>query len=152
MKTIGKILHFYVVCSTCCLILTWISAYFVFDSYVMGVGIIITFFIWSPIYTLVLTLVHILKINTKILGNIYYEIIVSLLPSLLNYIYFTIAYKLTNNYFVMSTDGRVMSRKWFLNFSNVEIMIYIFVFILLVIHGRINIPRNISNDSQNKNK
>lgn len=95
MKTIGKILHFYVVCSTCCLILTWISANFVFDSYVMGVGIIITFFIWSPIYTLVLTLVHILKINTKILGNIYYEIIVSLLPSLLNYIYFTIAYRLT---------------------------------------------------------
>ena len=152
MKTFGMIFRFYAVCSICCLVLAWISANFVFDSNIMGISIFVTFFIWSPLYTFVLVLIHFFRINTKILGNIYYEILVSLLPSLLNYIYFTIAYRLTNNYFVMSTDGRVMSRKWFLNFSNVENMIYIFVFILLVIHGRINIPRNISNDSQNKNK
>lgn len=141
MKTMGKILRFYIICCVCMLILVWVDNNLIFNSSGMGYGILITFFLGAPIFTIFITLIHLLRINSKILGNVLYEIIVVLIPYLLNACYFYIAYRLADNYFVMSPDGKEMSRKWFLDFGNVDIIIFSLLFILLAIHGKVNIKR-----------
>ncbi len=150
MKMIGKLLRFYIVCCVCMLILLWIDNGLKFNSLGMGYGILISLFFWAPIYTIFIALIHSLRINTKILGNILYEIIVALLPHILNTCYFNIAYRLADNYFVMSPNEKVMSRKWFLDFGNVDIMIYSLIFILLAIHGRVNIRRKQTRENDEK--
>ena len=142
MKLIGKLLRFYTICCMINLFFIWIDTKFTFDSPVMGYGILITIFLWAPINTIFIVLIHILRINTKILGNIFYEIIVVIFPLILNAIYFYIAYRLVDNYFVMSPDGKVLSRKWFLDFGNVDIMIYALLLILLTIHGQMRSRRS----------
>ncbi len=141
MKLIGKLLRFYTICCMSNLFFIWIDTKFTFDSPGMGYGILITIFLWAPINTIFIALIHILRINTKILGNIFYEIIVVIFPLILNAIYFYIAYRLVDNYFVMSPDGKVLSRKWFLDFGNVDIMIYALLLILLTIHGQMKSSR-----------
>ena len=150
MKIMGKILRFYIICCVCMLILVWVDNNLIFNSSGMGYGILITFFLGAPIFTIFITLIHLLRINSKILGNVLYEIIVALLPHILNTCYFNIAYRLADNYFVMSPDEKVMSRKWFLDFGNVDIMIYSLIFILLVIHGRVNIRRKQTRENDEK--
>ena len=142
MKMIGKLLRFYTICCVSNLFFIWIDTNFTFDSLEMGYGIPIIIFLWAPINTIFIALIHILRINTKILGNILHEIIVVIFPLILNAFYFYIAYRLVDNYFVMSPDGKVLSRKWFLDFVNVDIMIYALLLILLTIHGQMRSSRN----------
>ena len=123
------------------LILVWVDNNLIFNSSGMGYGILITIFLGAPIFTIFITLIHLLRINSKILGNVLYEIIVVLIPYLLNACYFYIAYRLADNYFLMSPDGKEMSRKWFLDFGNVDIMIYALLLILLTIHGQMKSSR-----------
>jgi hypothetical protein len=118
------------------LILVWIDCGFTFNSLEMGYGILVNLVFWAPCYTIFIALIHYLRINNKILGNVFYEIVIIVGPHILSAFYFYIAYKLVDNYFVMSSDGRIMHRKWFLDFGNVYIIVYSLLFILLVIHGR----------------
>lgn len=141
MKMIVRMLRFYMVCCLCMLVLVWIDCKYTFNSLEMGYGILIAIFLWAPIYTIFIGIIHFLRINTKILGNVFYEFIVALFPHILNACYFYIAYRLVDNYFVMSPDGNVVSRKWFLDFGNVDIMIYSLLFVLLVIHGQITMRK-----------
>ena len=135
-KMISSIFRFYIECCISTLIIAWVSTKFTLDSFVMGASTLYIIFIWAPIYTLLIGLVNFLKINTKILGNIYNEITVIFLPYLLNICYFYVAYNLTDNSFETSSNGEVISRKWFLDYGNVDIIIYSIVFILICIHGR----------------
>jgi hypothetical protein len=41
----------------------------------------------------------------------------------------------------VSPNGIETSRKWFMDYGNVDIMIYSLIFIMIVIHGRVNIKR-----------
>ena len=125
---IGKLLHFYIVCCVCSILYAWIGNEFTFDSAAMGIGIVLLVVFWAPVNTVYVAIIHFLKINTKILGNVYFEIVVSLLPLLLNTCYFYIAYQLTDDYFVMSDDGKDM--------SHIDIIIYLLLLIILAIHGR----------------
>ncbi len=133
---IGKLLHFYIVCCVCSILYAWIGNEFTFDSAAMGIGIVLLVVFWAPVNTVYVAIIHFLKINTKILGNVYFEIVVSLLPLLLNTCYFYIAYQLTDDYFVMSDDGKDMSRKWLFNSTYIDIIIYLLLLIILAIHGR----------------
>ena len=71
MKLIGKLLRFYTICCMSNLFFIWIDTKFTIDSPGMGYGILITIFLWAPINTIFIALIHILRINTKILGNIF---------------------------------------------------------------------------------
>ncbi len=142
MKMIGKLLRFYTICCVSNLFFIWIDTNFKFDSPGMGYGILITIFLWVPINTIFIALIHILRINTRILGNVFYEVIVVFFPLILNILYFYIAYRLVDNYYVLSSDGKVLSRKWFLDFGNVDILIYTLLLILLTIHGQMKSNKN----------
>ncbi len=135
----GNLLQFYIVCCICSILYTWIGNGFIFDSSSIGIGIVLVLLFWAPINTVYIAIIHFFKINTKILGNVYYEIVVSFLPLLLNTCYFYVAYKLTDDYFTVNPDGETISRKWFLNSAYIDIIIYLLLFLILSIHGKMKI-------------
>ncbi len=91
----------------------------------------------APINTFFITLVHFLRINTKILNNLWSMIIVSLFPALFTDLWLTIAYNSTDTYFISSFDGKVICKKWYLDFAYVYVISYFVLLALLALHGRI---------------
>lgn len=137
MRKLGKVIRFYVICCVSIFIYTWICNRFIYsDRLEYGLALCVIF--WCPLYTVYIALIHFFKINNQILGKLYYEVIVSILPLLLFEFYDYIAYQLTDNYFVTTPDGKIISEKWFLDSISSYIAVFVLLSLLLMLLGRKN--------------
>lgn len=137
MNLVIKTIRYYLIACFADFLIIWVGQKFVFDKIVV-LGIVFVLLFYAPLKTLFIVLLHILKINKKILGNIYYVIMTSLFPTLLIGLYSFVANQLTDNHFILSQDGKILSRKFYLDDSNIYIIVYCIFFIILFLHGKTN--------------
>ena len=139
MKSLfAKTARFYFLCCIFFISIVWIDTGFVFDSLAMGFGLVLTPLFVAPAYTLVIVILHLLNLNRKILGNIWYELFVLLFVGTVGSCYESIAYALTDDVFCVNPDGSI-SKKWYLVDGTIDLVTYLLLLVLLIIHGKSNI-------------
>lgn len=134
MKIIGWIIRFYFICNISIFLFSWTLEGFAIDAS-LGYGMALCSVLWSPLYTIYITLIHILRINTKIKGNLVHEIVVSLVPIWLLELYDIITYRMMDENFIMLHNNKVFSQKWFMDATTSYIIIFLILTILLYFHG-----------------
>lgn len=130
-----KIVLYYFIFNISNILLIWSEKWFAIDSvFVLSAFFYLGFV--APINTFFISLVHFLRINTKILNNIWSMTIVSLFPALFTGLWLTIAYNLTDTYFISGFDEKVICKKWYLDFAYVYVISYFVLLALLAFHGK----------------
>ena len=121
MKLFRKFLRYYIIYSICELLIILMDQSFIFNQYFL-LGVVYVFLFLSPLNSLFILLIHCVKLNNRILGNLFNEVIASLLPSLIIWIFSS----------VLS-----MYKKYNIDDVYIWIISYCFFLVILVVHGRI---------------
>ena len=130
-----NIVRYYIIFCICQLMVILLDQKLIINQFVVA-GVVFVFLFIAPMHTLFILVMHYLKMNRKIFGNLTLEIITSILPLIIIYIYSFIISNLTKNAFILSEDGKWLHKKWYLDDMNIGITSYVVFFFILLIHGR----------------
>lgn len=90
------------------------------------------------IYVLLIIVVHVLKIDDKIFGNIKIEFPIILFILFFDFCFMFIANRIVDNPYVMAPNGQVLYEKWFVDEDVVSDIKNVALILFFLIHGRMN--------------